>query len=100
MTNYQTEQNRISTLRLKTRSGYSYDRYGISGWNGAIKVLINERLSDEQIEAFLLSKHMRWAGDADNKRKYGTCNGQTVKEYLANETKQQLTDLVNELLEE
>ena len=78
------KQMTIKEMSAKTEGGYSFDRYGQSGWNGAIRVLRSKGMNDREVEAFLLSKHMRWAGDCDEKRNYGSYNGQTVKAYIEN----------------
>ncbi|MGW8178895.1 MAG: hypothetical protein ACWGQW_09060, partial [bacterium] len=66
----------------KFQDAYSFDAYGESGWRGAITALVNMGLNDLQIEAFMRSKHTRWAGDSDEKRKYGHYNGNTIREYM------------------
>jgi hypothetical protein len=74
----------IKQISEETIGAYSFDRYGQSGWNGAIRVLKSKGMNDLEIQAFLRSKHMRWAADSDDKRTYGHFNGQTVKEYIEN----------------
>lgn len=74
----------IVQMSEKTQEAYSFPRYGASGWNGAIRVLRARGMNDLEVEAFLLSKHMRWAGDCDETRRYGKFNGQTVKNYIEN----------------
>lgn len=77
-----TTAKTVQEMLDETDNAFSFDRYGESGWRGAIKVLRKRGLNDLEVEAFLRSKHMRWAGDRDEKRPYGKCNGQTVEEYL------------------
>lgn len=75
----------VNEIAERTSDAYSFDRYGETGWRGAIRVLRSHRLEDVEIEAFLRSKHMRWAADMDRdygKRNYGRHNGQTVSEYI------------------
>jgi len=77
-----TTKSRIEALANLTVDCYSRDRYGESGWRGAIRLLIGHDLSDVSIIAFLDSKHMRWAADRDGKRPYGKNNGETLRAYL------------------
>ena len=72
----------IQELFEKTESAYSFNRYTESGWRGAIRVLRQHGMNDREVEAFLRSKHMRWAGDMDENRGYGYLNGTTVSEYI------------------
>lgn len=91
-----TEQMTIKAMAEKTEDSYSFNAYGQSGWNGAIRVLRARGMNDLEVEAFLRSKHTRWAGDSDCTRRYGAFNGKTVEEYLAKTTVSQadLDDLV------
>jgi hypothetical protein len=72
----------IDQLVERTSDSYSFNRYSKRGWKSSIRVLKSYGFSDEQVEAFLRSKHMRWAADHDGKRKYGYYNGNTLKEYF------------------
>lgn len=66
-----------------TKDSYSFDRYSKKGWSDCIKYLLRARLSNEEIIAFMLSKHMRWAGDNDETKQYGELNVETLKKYLS-----------------
>ena len=72
----------IEELSAMTDCGYSFSSYGRIGWNSAIKFLMSIGLDDTQIKVFMLSKHTRWAGDLEERDENGSCNGETVKDYL------------------
>ncbi len=72
----------IEELSAKTSNAYSFFRYGGTGWNGAIRLLKGMGLNDREVEAFMRSKHTRWAGDGDCKRTYGNYNGRTIASYI------------------
>ncbi len=78
-----TSKERISRLFEETCGGYSFDRYTESGWRGCIVLLAKHGMTDSQIVDFMLSKHMRWAGDSDFKRDYGQHNSATLRDYIA-----------------
>ena len=82
----------------KTTDAYSFSRYSGSGWKSAIRVLKSYDLNDEQVEAFLRSKHMRWAADGDEKRRWGKYNGNTLKDYFKRYPKFATKKEVNTLL--
>ena len=73
----------IDEMFTITCEGFSSDSYSESGWRSTIVLLRKHGLTDNEIYAWMLSKHTRWAGDYDAKRKYGHYNSQTVKEYIA-----------------
>lgn len=72
----------IKQLEQATEMAYSYDRYLRAGWRVCISFLLNKGLNDKQVQAWMLSKHTRWAGDFDDKSDYGYFNGLTVKNYI------------------
>ena len=92
-------KERIEYLSEKFQDAYSFDAYGESGWRGAITALVSLGLNDLEIEAFMRSKHTRWAGDRDEKRRYGRYNGSTIREYLKDDpdaiSKEELKMLVD-----
>lgn len=53
-----------SYLAGATRDAYSHDRYGRVEWTECAQLLLDRGLDEEQAEAFLRSKHLRWAADA------------------------------------
>ncbi len=65
----------------RTEDAYSFNRYSESGWRGAVKELRKHIKDERGIEAWLRSKHMRWASDNCD-RGYGKHNGSTVAEYI------------------
>ncbi len=74
----------ITELAAKTEQGYSFNRYGQKGWESAITALRAHGLTDIQIEAWMLSKHTRWAADIGNGENYGNLHGKTLMEaYVA-----------------
>ena len=87
----------INELSTNTECGYSYDSFTPSGWKSAIRVLRSKGLNDEQIEVFMLSKHTRWAGDGDEKRRFGSYNGNTMREYLGQDWDivQEVNNMIN-----
>lgn len=48
----------------QTFDAYSYSRYGKAAWLKAIELLFVVGYTEEQVEAILRSKYMRWAADA------------------------------------
>lgn len=75
----------IQQLAAKTNHGYSFDRFGQKGWEGAIETLRAHGLTDIQIEAWMLSKYTRWAADFGagafgHGEKWGNLNGAKVIE--------------------
>lgn len=72
---------KTSNLFNKTSISYSFDRYSEKGWRECIEHLIELGFNEEQIEAFMLSKHMRWAGDCSG-GEYGTLGLETLQGYF------------------
>lgn len=76
---------------------YSTDRYN-GGWSGAIRMLRKEYgWNDREIEAFIRSKHTRWAGDVVSKGSHVTVSDlrSYVAKYGTPETwKEELAELV------
>lgn len=66
------------TIVASTQDAYSYDRYGINAWTSATKYLLSRGLTDRQVEAFLRSKHTRWAMDWAGDRG----KGKAVQNYI------------------
>jgi hypothetical protein len=50
-------------LEVKTIEAYSYDRYAPGEWARIADVLLALGYDEAGIEAFLMSKHMRWISD-------------------------------------
>lgn len=77
---------------------YSFDRY--SSWTAVARVLLKRGWKPIEVEAFMRSKHTRWAGDVSGKD-YGKCTGNDVLRYLENErnmprgTQAELDELVD-----
>jgi hypothetical protein len=49
-----------------TSGAYSFDRYGVTEWRRAIRMMDARGFTEMQITAVLYSKWMRWAADAAN----------------------------------
>jgi len=50
-------------IALNTADAYSADRYGKREWEACAQELLSRGCTQAETEAFLRSKHMRWAGD-------------------------------------
>ena len=84
----------IKELAEKTSGSYSFDRY--VNWESCVKSLRNAGYSDQEIEAILLSKITRWAGDSSNKS-YGKVTAKDLLNYLTQcETKESIVQLTKE----
>lgn len=59
---------------------YSADRY--RSWKSVAMALLKLRWKPIEVEAFMRSKHTRWAGDSSD-NDYGKCSGNDVLRYLA-----------------
>ena len=55
----------------KTRTAYSFDRYGSEEWAKCVLFLHAQNYSLKAIEYILRSKHMRWASDQFGATKSG-----------------------------
>jgi hypothetical protein len=83
-----------------TEDAYSFDRYGATNWLRACRMLARRGYNAREIEAFMRSKHTRWAGDTANKN-----SGVTAKDLEAYISKcirheeQELAQLVAETFE-
>lgn len=65
-----------------TSHGYSFDRYSNTGWKGCIRLLREVYgCNDREIQAVMLSKWTRWAGDMSGKP-YGRCNSADLDAFL------------------
>lgn len=58
---------------------YSADRYG--SWMSVARELLKLGWKPIEVEAFMRSKHVRWAGDVSGKD-YGKVSGKDVLRYL------------------
>jgi hypothetical protein len=76
-----TTSQRVTYLAERTRDAYSFSAYGLSGWRGAIRVLLTHGLTDQEIEAVMRSKWTRWAGDGSTKR-YGHFTGRDLARFM------------------
>jgi|SRR5262245_30130473 len=79
-----TNTARVQHLFDRTASAYSFDAYGEKGWRGAIRMLMQHGLTDDQIDAVLRSKWTRWAGDAaaNRNKKYGRYTGKDLEHFM------------------
>ena len=50
-------------IAANTADAYSADRYGPTEWQACAQELLDRGCTQPETEAFLRSKHMRWAGD-------------------------------------
>lgn len=65
-----------------TSHGYSFDAYTKAGWGACIRLLREVYgCSDREIQAVMLSKWTRWAGDMSAKR-YGQYNSADLDAFL------------------
>jgi hypothetical protein len=69
----------VATFALELSDAYSTHRY-TGGWAPTIKALRKLKWNDREIEAFIRSKHTRWAGDWANKN--GNVNSADVLRYI------------------
>ena len=68
-------------IARKSRDAYSYDGYGVIGWDACAILLARRGFNAEQIEEILRSKWTRWAGDGSNNR-YGRYSGKDLARFL------------------
>ena len=75
----------IKAIALATADAYSHDRYSEEGWKECIHVLLQRTDDRLEVEAFLRSKHMRWAGDMEMRDgvDYGDLDGVTLTQYIS-----------------
>ena len=71
----------IKEMVSNTQSGYSYNRYGSTGWENSIRNLSVLGYNKKQIEWIMLSKVTRWAADSFMTGEYGTADGTEVVQY-------------------
>ena len=87
MTYEMTEREiEVEGIMHATSDAYSFDRYTEAGWRECIALLMDEYGADRpRVEAFLMSKHMRWAGDMEPRDdvEHGDYDGETLRSYLA-----------------
>ena len=60
-----TELVNIRAQRIadRTADAYSFDRYGATSWRACVKLLFQRGFNEQETEAILRSKWMRWASD-------------------------------------
>jgi hypothetical protein len=71
-----------ATLVLATQDAYSKSRYTDAAWLRITKQLLQDGLTEAEVEWILRSKHMRWAADAANRDHSVTAND--FAHYLVN----------------
>ena len=60
---------RALAIAYRTSNVYSFDRYGAIQWTAIAVMLIRYRgYTDQEVEAILRSKWMRYAGDASGRK--------------------------------
>lgn len=57
-----TQLNPAQRMSERTQDAYSHDRYQ-GEWGACVALLLARGFTEEQTEAILRSKHMRWAAD-------------------------------------
>ena len=72
----------IRTIAERTSNAYSFPNYGMTAWRMCTRYLLARGLDSEQVEAFLRSKHMRWAADEAGNR-YGHASSVGLRTYIA-----------------
>jgi hypothetical protein len=82
-------------IAKKTEDAYSFDRY--SSWWMCAKVLLDRGYNEEEVEAILRSKWMRWAGDASH-RSYGKYNSEDILNFIENPINRCTKDAVRSLI--
>jgi len=82
----------------ETEDAYSYDRYTPSGWRQCCLMLAKRGYGPKAIEAIMRSKWTRWAGDSDEKRRYGQLNSKTLERFMDSMGPRELEREVNNLI--
>lgn len=73
----------LEDLEELTSYSYSYERYSPEGWRDCIRLLRERGLSDLEVEAVLMSKHMVFAANmSEDKRPWGSNGKATLEEYM------------------
>jgi hypothetical protein len=63
---------KATAIANATTDAYSFDRYGLTEWRKAARMMAARGFSERQIAVVLRSKWMRWAADAASKAKNAT----------------------------
>lgn len=71
----------VDSIAEATSTAYMFDDYGTS-WKRCIRILLGYGLSPKQVEAVLLSKHMRWADDSEGRGNGNKTNSAAFDRYL------------------
>lgn len=73
----------ILNIETATDAAYARSSYTPTGWTACIQYLLSQKLTEQQIIDFMLSKHMRWAGDINiRQQEHGAFNVDTLKDYI------------------
>jgi hypothetical protein len=80
MTNSQELQGKAIMLALKTQDAYSVLAY--KNWTAVCAFLLKRGFTEQESEAILRSKWMRWAGDFAEKNKYGSLTSKDLARFL------------------
>jgi len=67
----------VAGIARRTEDAHSHDRYGPTSWRMCVRFLLIRGLDGDQAEAFLRSKHMRWAAD-----EHGSASGRALRKYV------------------
>ena len=80
MTKNQELRSKAIMLALKTQDAYSVLAY--RNWAAVCTFLLKRGYTENEAEAILRSKWMRWAGDFAEKNKYGSLTSKDVARFL------------------
>jgi hypothetical protein len=80
MTKNQELKSKAVMLALKTQDAYSVLAY--RNWAAVCTFLLKRGYTEDEAEAILRSKWMRWAGDFSKKNKYGYLTSADVARFL------------------
>jgi hypothetical protein len=88
----------IRALRVasRTANAYSFDRYGEVSWRACALLLLRRDFSEQETEAILRSKWMRWAGDRSMR---SSASSKDLARYLATMTPAELKRGVAQLVD-
>jgi hypothetical protein len=73
--------SKAKEIAEKSLDAYMADTYGKS-WTACAKLLLDMGLNETEAEAFLRSKHMRWADDAQGRGNGSKASSAALRRYV------------------
>lgn len=83
----------------RTQDAYSFCRYAPGAWEACAFMLLGHGYTEQNVEAILRSKWMRWAGDMSSNR-YGRVNSADLKRFMEDPRNRITREAVEQLTQE